>query len=155
MVPIDEFWGDRYKAHPPLTGEMLADAESRLGVTLPGEYVQLLRIQNGGYTRGFKFPMPPRVSTAAEDELFDELFGIVTDPEIDTGSNVLESGYYTEEWDLPPRQVLLCGDGHTWISLDYRHGPVPSVVWIDVECEEEIQIAPSFAAFLELLVPAM
>ena len=156
MIPVDKFWGDEYTENPPLTNEMLAEAEARLGVTLPGEYVQLLRIQNGGSTRGFEFPMPPRARTAdeAEDEPLDELFGIVTDPEIDSRFNVLESAYYTEEWDLPPHQVLLCGDGHTWISLDYRHGPVPSVVWIDVECEQEIQVAPTFAAFLEVLVPA-
>jgi hypothetical protein len=155
MIPISEFWKDEQNERPPLTDAMLAEAEVRLGVTLPAEYVQLLRVQNGGGTRQFVFPMPPRVRTGneAEDEPFDELFGIIIDPESETGANVLETGYYTAEWGLPPRQVLLCGDGHTWISLDYRGGPAPSVLWIDVGRNEEIQIAPSFAAFLDLLVP--
>jgi hypothetical protein len=155
MIQISEFWEDEEFEHPPLTDAMLREAEARLGVTLPSEYVQLLRVRNGGGTREFVFPMPPRASTAneAEDEPLDELFGIVTDPEFVTGANVLETAYYTEEWGLPPGQVLLCGDGHTWISLDYRKGPVPSVVWIDVECDEVIQVASSFAAFLDLLVP--
>lgn len=158
MIRISEFWDDdedEENKHPPLTDGMLAEAEARLGVTLPAEYVQLLRVQNGGGTREFVFPMPPRVCTAneAEDEPLDELFGIITDPECVTGANVLETTYYTAEWGLPPRQVLLCGDGHTWISLDYREGPVPSVLWIDVECDEEIQVAPTFAAFLDLLTP--
>jgi len=60
----------------------------------------------------------------------------------------------TEEWRLPPRQVLLSGDGHWWITLDYRNSDVPSVAWIDTECGEDIQVAPNFATFLEGLQPS-
>jgi hypothetical protein len=52
-----------------------------------------------------------------------------------------------------PKQVLLSGDGHYWITLDYRNGPHPSIAWIDVECGEDVQIAESFPAFLLGLVP--
>lgn len=48
---------------------------------------------------------------------------------------------------LPPKQVLLSGDGHYWITLGYRRGEVPSVAWIDVEFGEDIQVAPTFAEF--------
>ncbi|MBW3571127.1 MAG: SMI1/KNR4 family protein [Gemmatimonadetes bacterium] len=153
MIPIDEFWGTNYYQHPPLTDEMRAAAEAQLGVTLPDEYVRLLRVQNGGYTRGFAFPMTRRTTWAEDHVPLDELFGIVTDPAVETTQNVLETAYMTEEWGLPPRQVLLAGDGHWWITLDYRRGPVPAVAWIDVECDEDIQVAPTFRAFLEGLVP--
>ena len=36
---------------PELTGEALAEAEQNLGIKLPKEYVELLRVQNGGYIR--------------------------------------------------------------------------------------------------------
>lgn len=60
----------------------------------------------------------------------------------------------TREWGLPPKQVLLTGDGHWWISLDYRRGEVPSVAWLAIDHDEDVQVAPSFAAFLDGLLPS-
>jgi hypothetical protein len=153
-VDPHEFWDSNYYGHPPLTDEMLAQAEAVLDVSLPRELVDLLRIQNGGYTKGFAFPMSQPTTWAADHVPLDDLAGIVTDPSLTTPQNLLQTGCMTEEWGLPPRQVLLSGDGHYWITLDYRRGSVPSVAWIDVECGEDIQIAPSFAAFLAGLVPS-
>ena len=70
-----------------------------------------------------------------------------------SAQNLLDNAYLCMEWGLPPNQVLIAGDGHWWISLDYRIGPVPSVAWIDVECEEEQQLAPTFGEFIDKLVP--
>lgn len=83
---------------------------------------------------------------------FDEMGGIVFG-DVPMHS-IMATDYMTEEWGLPPSQILLAGDGHTWISLDYRTGPVPKVTWIDVECEEELVLADSFSAFLAALVPS-
>lgn len=152
-ITDDQFWGSNHYEHPPLTDEMLATAEAHLGVKLPGEFVRLLRVRNGGYTQGFGFPMAQPTTWAKDHVPLHELFGVVTDPSIVTTQNVLETEYMTKEWDLPPRQVLLSGDGHWWITLDYRRGPIPSVAWIDVECGQDIQVAPTFAAFLNGLVP--
>lgn len=153
-IAADQFWGSNYYNHPPLTDEMVTVAERQLGVKLPTEYVALLRIQNGGYTHGFGFPMTRRTTWAEDHVPLHDLAGIVTDPEIRTAQNILKTGYMTEEWGLPPRQALLSGDGHWWLTLDYRNGDVPSVAWIDVECGEDIQVAPTFAAFLEGLRPS-
>lgn len=147
------FWGDNYYNHPPLTDEMVAYAESTLGVRLPAELVDLLRVQNGGYTAGFAHPMTQRTTWEEDHIPLHDLAGIVTDPNHDTAQNLLSTAYMTQEWGLPPKQVLLSGDGHYWITLDYRLGDPPSVAWIDVECEEDVQVAPSFAAFLAGLVP--
>lgn len=154
MISLHQFWDEENEWHPPLTAEMLAAAEAQLGVTLPAEYVRLLRVQNGGYTRGFAFPMPQGTSWAEDHIPLDELFGIITDPTLETSQNILETAYMTQEWGLPPRQVILAGDGHWWITLDYRDGEVPAVAWIDVECDQDLQAAPTFSAFLEGLVPA-
>jgi hypothetical protein len=153
-IDVHAFWGDNYYAHPPLTDDMLAQAEAALGVKLPGELVDLLRIQNGGYTLGFAHPMSKPTAWAKDHVPFDELAGIVTDPDISTVQNLLLSEYMTKEWGLPPRQVLLAGGGHYWITLDYRHSAIPSVAWIDVESDEDMQVAASFGSFLSGLVPS-
>jgi hypothetical protein len=153
MVEPDRFWGRNHYEHPALTEEMLARAEQRLGVKLPAEYVALLRTQNGGYTRGFGYPMSQETSWAEDHVPLHDLAGIVTDPDHSTAQNILDTPYLAEEWGLPPRQVLLSGDGHWWITLDYRGGDEPSVAWIDVECGEDIQVAPSFSSFLQGLRP--
>ena len=142
-----EFWGSNHYDHPPLTDEMLAQAEKQLGVALPEDYVALLRIQNGGYTERFGYPMTGTKWSEVHIPLF-ALGGIVTDPDHRTAHNILETGYLTAEWDLPEKQVLLVGEGHWWITLDYRSGDIPSVAWIDVECEQNLQVAPTFTAFL-------
>ena len=148
------FWGSNHYNHPPLTEEMIAKAEEILGVKLPSGLIALLKIQNGGYTSGFAHPMKQRTTWAEDHVPLDDLAGIVLDPEHETAQNLLKTEYMTEEWGLPEKQVLLSGDGHYWITLDYRHGSEPSVAWIDVECGEDMQIAKSFDDFLAGLVPA-
>ncbi|MBC8166853.1 MAG: SMI1/KNR4 family protein [Bryobacteraceae bacterium] len=133
---------------------MVAGAERRLGVGLPSEYLALLRIQNGGYTHGFGFPMSQRTSWATDHVPLDALNGI-GGPDAELGThNILDRDYMTEEWGLPPHQVLLTGDGHWWITLDYRNGPSPTVQWLDVEIGEEVVVADSFATLLAGLRPS-
>lgn len=155
-MPIDphRFWGSNHYAHPPLTDDMVVKAQEALGVKLPEGFIELLRVQNGGYTLGFAHPMSVKTTWASDHVPLDDLAGIVLDPEHETVQNILLTKYMTKEWGLPDKQVLLSGDGHYWITLDYRHGPEPSVAWIDVECGEDIQVASSFEAFLSGLVPS-
>ncbi len=133
---------------------MVADAESSLGVNLPLEFIELLQIQNGGYTMGFAYPMAQKTSWADDHVPLPDLAGIgAALGGGNSAQNILSTEYLTKEWGLPHKQVLLSGDGHFWITLDYRRRHAPSVAWIDVECGEDVQIAPSFAAFLSGLVP--
>ena len=145
------FWDSNYYNHPALTAEMITKAEDLLGVKLPSELIELLTIQNGGYTKGFAYPMSHPTSWAENHVPLAELFGIV-DESFDTAQNILLTAYMTEEWGLPEKQVLLCGDGHWWITLDYRKREVPIVSWIDTEVGQDIQIANCFKAFLDGLV---
>lgn len=144
---------------PPLTDEMLAAAEAELGVTLPAAYVALLRTCNGGYTRDAALPTSEPTSWAPDHVGVGDINGI---PAVgdrgphDIGLGILATGYLTAEWSLPEGLVLLTGDGHTWIALDYRDsGPAgpPSVVWLDVEDDDELPLADSFEDFLAALVP--
>ena len=152
MRPSD-FWGSNYYEHPPLTEEVISTAEALLGHRLPIAMLELLRVQNGGYTQGFAHPMNQPTTWAKDHVPLDDLAGILQ-LEHHSPMNMVRSPDMTKEWGLPPNQVLISGDGHYWITLDYRNGPDPSVAWIDVECGEDIQIARTFSDFLDGLVPA-
>ena len=150
MAPFDElktaFWDERsdYLMQPPLTDEALRSAENALGVTLPGEYVELLRLQNGGV-------VAPALSIFRVGERvlpFEDMRGIG-----DATESILDSTWLTDEWEMPRELVLLTGDGHTWIALDHRAGGEASVVWFDNELEEDLQLAPDFRTFVSLLEP--
>lgn len=147
-----DFWDKNYNNHPTLTDDMITTAEAMLNVKLPTLLIDLLKIQNGGYTKGFAYPMTVKTTWAENHVPLSELFGIVTDPTINTGQNILDTAYMTEEWGLPDKQVLLNGDGHWWITLDYRRSETPSVRWVDVECDQDIHIADTFDDFISGLV---
>lgn len=149
----DFFWGSNYYNHPQLTEDMIHLAQKALNVKLPNLLIELLKTQNGGYTRGYAFPMTERTSWAANHIPLLELFGIITDKSIATTQNILDSPSVSYKCGLPGRQVLLAGDDvRWWITLDYRKGNVPTVRWIDVDYEEDIHIANSFDDFINGLV---
>ena len=147
-----DFWRNNYYKHPPLTDSMVSSAETFLKVKLPVQLIELLRIQNGGYTKGFAYPMTVQTTWSDNHVPLAELFRIVTDRSIKTAQNILDTAYMTKEWGLPDKQVLLNGDGHWWITLDYRKSSIPTVRWIDVECDQDILIAESFEDFIDGLV---
>ena len=151
-IDKNEFWDENYYNHPPLTDDMVSNAEKMLDVKLPILLIELLKVQNGGYTKGFAFPMTEKTTWAENHVPLSDLFGIVIDETLETAQNILASQYMTEEWGLPERQVLLTGDGHWWITLDYRKSSTPSIRWIDVECGEDIHIADTFDDFINGLV---
>ncbi len=150
--PTDLFWKTK-RVRLTLTEEALVSAEQQLRVKLPPEYIALLRIQNGGSTNGFGFPMTEQRGWAIDHVPFDEMAGIGADPKFPWPLNILHSADLSEEWQLPPRQILLSGDGHWWMTLDYRVGDIPSVAWIDLELEQDLQVAPTFGEFLKGLRP--
>jgi hypothetical protein len=152
-VDIGKFWGTDYDHNPPLTNEMLEQAEQFLGVKIPKELTALWRVQNGGYTQGFVFPCPRPTSWAEDHVPVMELFGIGSPVGPKGIHNVLNSKYMIDEWGLPANQVLLTGDGHWWITLDYRKSAEPRVTWLDIDSGQDFELAPSFKEFFSNLVP--
>jgi hypothetical protein len=145
------FWDPEiaYEVQAPLTDDMVARAEETLGVQLPDAYLALVRIQNGGYTteplQAHRAPEP--TSWATDHVPFDSMFGIGENNE-----GILQTPYLLREWRMPDGLILLTGDGHWWIALDYRvTGPTgpPSVAWYDNEVGEDIQLAADFKSFVE------
>ncbi len=148
------FWDNNYYNNPPLTPEMILAAQALLQVTLPQAYIDLLKISNGGYTKGFEYVIDIPTNYVGCNIPLPELFGIVTDESHETTHNILHTEYISREWGLPVRQVLLSGEGPSWLTLDYRDSDSPLVRWIDVESDEDILVAESFEVFIEGLVPA-
>ncbi len=152
-INIADFWGANYYDHPAVTKDLITSTEKMLNVKLPGLLVELLTVQNGGYTSGYAFPMTQKTTWADNHVPFLELFGIVADKSILTAQNILDSELLAKQWKLPERQILLAGDdGHWWISLDYRKYINPTVRWLNVACQEDIHIANSFDDFINGLV---
>jgi len=150
----DRFWdrSESYGVQAPLTEAMVEDAEATLGLRLPADFLTLLRVQNGGspVAEFDAYPLPDPEGYAP----FEDVAGVGQGREALT---ILDSPYLTKEWEMPKELVLLSGDGHTWIALDYRGcGPEgqPSLTWFDNEMEFEVALAPSFRSFVEGLRPS-
>lgn len=148
----ERFWAhSRVGAQPRLTDEIVVDAERILGVRLPSALLELLRVQNGGGVAEpwNSFPTTQPTSWSDSHVPFDTLEGIGT---AEGTLSLLDTPYLVEEWGLPSPLVLLTGDGHWWIALDYREcGPdgEPSVTWFDTELDQDLRLAPDFRTFVE------
>ncbi|MFI0988636.1 SMI1/KNR4 family protein [Streptomyces exfoliatus] len=156
MARFDEvmatFWDDGdYGVQQPLTDEMVREAERALGVTLPSGLLALLRIRNGGIVAGDHDAFPTSGPTSwSEDHVpFDTLMGI---GRRHGTTSLLDTPYLVREWGMPAPLVLLSGDGHCWIALDYRtcgRDGEPSVTWFETDLARELVLARDFRSFVE------
>ena len=146
----DVFWDGStdYGVQPPLTDQLVQQAQRTLEVTLPASLVTLLRRQNGGRVAAGlgAFPTSAPTSWANDHVPFEYLIGIGHRP---GALSLLDSAYLIGEWGLPASLVLLSGDGPCWIGLDYRTGPAPTVGWFDADSSLELPLAASFQNFVE------
>lgn len=147
------FWSDSpHGLLPPLTDEAVREAERTLRVKLPDALLELLRIQNGGGVVAARSAYPTSKPTSwADDHVpFEYLMGI---GHSESATTLLDTPYLVKEWGLPEPVVLLTGDGHWWIALDYRRHAEPEVTWFDVELGTELVLAPDLRSFLAGLRP--
>jgi hypothetical protein len=154
-IPISEFWRENFYKHPPLTQEAILSFTERLKVQLPPLYLELLTIQNGGFTQPLAYPAT-NTTWSPDHVSLDSLCGIVIDTSIESPLNIFNTEYFiAEDWGLPPHTVAIAGDGHWWIALDYRvNRQKPTITWIDGELAKEAVIASNFSEFYAGLVPA-
>ena len=142
-----KFWlkeKEDYYRKAPLTEAKLRKAEKELGYQLPKTFRKLLLEQNGGSVRFNAYRL--KDGFTIDDESFIEcsyIQGVGEDP------GILDSPEIIEEWGMPKELILLNGDGHIWIALDYRNNKdEPSVVYIENDSKEYITIADSFDDFI-------
>lgn len=118
---------------PKLTDEAIATAENEIGYKLPSQYVELLKVQNGGYIR-FSLPENVHDGIAGIGPYFPSL----------TGFDWEECQEYVS---YPLRGLVpFDGDGHWHLCLDYRKNEAqPTVTLADVECDREEHVADYLA----------
>ncbi|MBK4211707.1 SMI1/KNR4 family protein [Bacillus safensis] len=138
---IDE---EGYHTLKKINAEEIAKAEKKLGVTLPDTYKKLILEQNGGYIVHNAFPTTHSNSWAEDHIQFNHLLGIAED------EGIMDSAYLIKEWELPEGLVLINGDGHNWVAMDYRKTKEnPAIHYFDVEMEEDFKLTNSFDEFIE------
>jgi cell wall assembly regulator SMI1 len=163
-MDIENFWKDPYTdsnycVGPPLTDEMIREAEEELGYRLPGSYIRLLRIKNGGELKKSCFPTTIPRSWAKDHIAITSIMNIGG-----KGNSIIGkrgSQYLIKEWSYPNVGVLVAdcpSAGHDVVMLDYSEcGPQgePRVIHVDQEADDEpevIVLASSFEEFLLGLV---
>ncbi|WP_397538485.1 SMI1/KNR4 family protein [Rummeliibacillus pycnus] len=121
-------------------------AEKIFGINLPKEYIEILKVQNGGEIIYNAFPSPQPTAWDETSGYIDHIFGIGKDP------GILDTPYYIQEWEMPENIVLISGDGSEWIAFDYRHTKInPPIIYINNDSNEIITVADSFNEFISIL----
>jgi hypothetical protein len=124
---------------PTLTDEIIDQAEKQIGYRLPSKYLELLKIQNGGYIR-----------YTIKDTCHAEIYGIGP-----YYPSLTDYTYLSEYDDLSFQLEGLIpfdGDGHWFLCFDYRENKTePQITYIDTECDTQEVIANSFKEYLYLL----
>lgn len=153
---VQRFWdrSQSYGVNAVLTDEAIVSCEALLGVTLPKGLLLLLKEQNGGEVNSqFTAFLTTEASGWAPDHVpVQNLMGIGP---ADGHMTLDDSPYLNNEWGQPEQLVLLTGEGHWWIALDYRdtESAEPAVVWFDNELGDDVRLANSFTEFICSLRP--
>lgn len=136
----DETEVNKYYILEQLTDEDIQNAEQFFNVKLPKEFIDLLKIQNGGYLKKKRLPVHFKNDLANDHIPFDVLFGVKEK------KGIMESKYLLKEWGIKEKNlILLSGDGHFWIALDYRNdNKNPEIVYIDTTEQKITKIYDSF-----------
>lgn len=110
----------------PAKDKEIEKAEKELGVSLPADFIDLMKISNGGYVNYDKRAFPVDFSLESGDVFIEveEIMGI--DKE-----GILLSEYLAEEWDLPEDIILFSGSGHAWIGFNYDGQDIPNIVYVE------------------------
>lgn len=129
---------------PTLTEEVLKEVETRLGVKLPDDYLEAIRIQNGGYVENRDLP----ITWNGQDDiaLVDSIAGV------GLNKGLIESKALLTEWGVEDEQLIaFAGDGHFFLVFDYREGSEPNIAYIDTDTEQIDILFDTFSQFSEAL----
>ncbi|QOH80948.1 SMI1/KNR4 family protein [Plesiomonas shigelloides] len=162
---ISNFWvdsqyaGKHYTEDAP-TDATIADLESQLGYRIPRSYVELARIQNGGYPNNTYYRTNiPTPCAAAAHVAITGIYAIGKSAYCSLGGS-MNTRFWVEEWGYPPIGIYFAdcpSAGHDMIALDYRkcgNDGEPCVVHVDQECGYKItKLADTFEEFIRKLEP--
>jgi len=124
---------------PELDEKIISEAELKIGYKFPEKYIELLKIQNGGYIR-----------CTIKGTPHSQIYGIGP-----YYPSILNSEWLKEYEGLSFEIKGLFpfdGDGHWNICLDYRENKIePKITYIDTESDYERTIANTFTEYLNQL----
>ncbi len=122
-------------------------AEKHFNVKLPQSYIDLLKIKNGGTLQYNALPLKQNHDEDDNYLIIEYLFGIKQ------GEGILQTKYFVEEWKIDRENIIiLSGDGHEWLALDYNESSSkPSVIYIFSEENKFIRLFDSFDEMLDNL----
>ncbi|MGE7981370.1 SMI1/KNR4 family protein [Solibacillus sp. NPDC093137] len=127
--------------------EMLTKIQQELKADLPESYINLMRQRNGFYLKNKYFPTDTPNSWANNSVYVDFLYGI------GEGPGLLDNMDIRKEWGIRNKKLLvISSDAPMFICLDYRKRKNPSVIFIDVDQNQEIKLAEDFESFINGLV---
>jgi hypothetical protein len=128
---------------PDLTDAALAAAEAQFGCKLPEAYIELLRIQNGGY-----------INYTIKDSPHTQIWGIGPH-----APSITEGHGWADRKDVRfPLEGLIPfdGNGDWFLCMDYRNGDsLPQATFVNLRHGVDKRMAPSFEAYLSVLEMAV
>jgi hypothetical protein len=125
---------------PPLTNEIVEEAEKKMGYKFPKEYIELLKIQNGGFIR-YTIEETPHSVIAGIGPYFPSITDFDWFKDYEDAMSFKLEGLFPFD-----------GDGHWNICLDYRNNKTePEITYVDTESDYQNPIAKNFAEYLSLL----
>ncbi|MCM3213560.1 SMI1/KNR4 family protein [Niallia taxi] len=146
-----EFWNNKLKDDPyklqNINKKDIELAEKAFHIKLPQAYIDLLIEQNGGYLEKTCLPVIFKNDWADDHILFDYLLGIKKD------KGIMESNYLLKEWGVKEKNlIIISGDGHFFIALDYRTNEEnPTIVYIDTTEDKITKIYEDFSTMVNSL----
>jgi hypothetical protein len=141
----EEEFDDYFRGQVDL--EKIEKIQQELNVDLPESYIKLMAKRNGFYLKRRYFPVTVPNSWANNSVYVDFSYGIGEEP------GILDNIYLRKEWGIRSKKLLIISaNPPMFICLDYRGRKNPSVVFIDVDQNQEIKLAKTFQEFINGLV---
>jgi DNA-directed RNA polymerase subunit M/transcription elongation factor TFIIS len=133
------------------TEERIEQFEKEHNIKLPEEYIRY-----AGSKHSWVVKLPPSESESTK-YYFGEGFyqiGELSGLDPDKYRSIFDSPALVQEWKLPKDLVLIDGDGHTWLALDYRDSNMePKVIVIESDESNHLLVANNFGEFIDSLLP--
>lgn len=139
---------ENYRVHTPK--ERLDIFEKEYGLKIPEQYIYY-----AGTHSLHVIKLPKNTSEGSDDYFGDGFYEIGSYLGLDPneGRSIFDNEWFVREWGLPEKLVLIEGNGHEWLALDYRNSIAdPKIIVIESDnCTYRV-LAKTFNDFIESLI---
>lgn len=149
MIILKNIWDleDDYYSLEAINQKDIKLAEKYFSCKLPKEYLNQLKIRNGGSLIFNALPVKFKNSWADNHIPITFIYGIKKK------QGILQTQELLKEWEInEDKFIIISGDGHYWIVLDYRTSKEePKITFIDTEFGLTEVIFDSYKEMVEAL----